>query len=154
MKMRVLCIGRQPQGWVFDAEYDYRTRLATHIALAIDYLPPEDEHRVGIDSVREKEGKKLLACIRPDDVVIVCDARGAVMDSVAFAETIAAHDAAGDDLVFVIGGSHGLAKDVLARAQHVISFSKFTFPHELFRVILLEQIYRARMITSGRPYHK
>ena len=96
----------------------------------------------------------LLRRIRPDDVVIALCIDGQERSSTDFAGLLAAQEGNGRRVSFVIGGSRGLAQEVVARAQYRLSFSPMTFPHQMARVILLEQMYRACKINAGEPYHK
>ena len=107
------------------------------------------------EQVREKEGAAILHAIRPGDYVIALTIPGTQWDSPAFAghlENLAVRG--NSDIVFVIGGSLGLHASVISRANEEISFSPMTFPHQLARVMLLEQLYRAARITAGERYHK
>ena len=107
------------------------------------------------DQIRDKEGQRILSKIREDSYVITLEIGGKKMDSVTFSSFLekAAIQGKGQ-FVFVIGGSIGLAKSVLDRSDFAISFSDMTFPHQLMRVILLEQIYRGFRIAKNEPYHK
>ena len=103
----------------------------------------------------EKEGKRILENIKDGSFVIALAIDGAMLDSVELAGKIEKWGISGvSQLVFIIGGSLGLSKEVLSRADYKLSFSKMTFPHQLMRVILLEQIYRSYRIIQGEPYHK
>ena len=105
--------------------------------------------------IKEKEGRRLLDKIRPDDEVIALAIEGEQKTSEQFAAQIDQYGITGKgNVVFVIGGSLGLSEEVLQRADRKLSFSKMTFPHQLMRVILLEQIYRSYRINCGEPYHK
>ena len=105
--------------------------------------------------IKEKEGDRLLSFIKDDSYVIALAIDGKMLDSVELSEKIDNLMLSGkSDIVFVIGGSLGLDKRVLDRADYKLSFSKMTFPHQLMRVILLEQIYRAYRIMKNEPYHK
>ena len=105
--------------------------------------------------IKAKEGERLLSCIKDDMYVIALDIDGKMLDSVELSEKIASLGISGkSDIAFVIGGSLGLDDKVLQRADYKLSFSKMTFPHQLMRVILLEQIYRSFRIMKNEPYHK
>ena len=106
-------------------------------------------------AIRQKEGERLLKHIRDDAYVITLEIDGHMLDSVTFAQKIEQLGIQGKShLMFVIGGSIGLGDNVLQRSDYALSFSKMTFPHQLMRVILLEQIYRGYRIIEGAPYHK
>ena len=105
--------------------------------------------------IKAKEGERLLSCIKDDMYVIALAIDGKMLDSVELSEKIANLGISGkSDIAFVIGGSLGLDDKVLQRADYKLSFSKMTFPHQLMRVILLEQIYRSFRIMKNEPYHK
>ncbi len=105
-------------------------------------------------STIEQEGLALISKIRERDYVIVLDILGQTFSSIGFAKKLDEIKTINSEIVFVIGGSIGLSEEVKARANLAISFSKMTFPHELFRLMLVEQIYRAESISNGKPYHK
>ena len=107
------------------------------------------------EQIKDREGERILSAIKEDSFVIALAIDGKAPDSVELAKQIEKWQVGGrDHLVFVIGGSLGLSKRVLDRADYRLSFSKMTFPHQLMRVILLEQIYRSFRIIHGEPYHK
>ncbi len=154
MKIRILSVGRKGTGWVAEAEKDYLKRLRHFTDMSCELLTPEDEHSLGGKACAERESAKLLGKCRPDDCIIACDPRGASYNSKQLADELRNFHDRGAKICFVIGGSHGLTKELLAQARMTVSFSLFTFPHELFRVMLLEQLYRAFTIISGIKYHK
>ena len=107
------------------------------------------------DAIRAKEGERLLKHIRDDMYVITLEIGGKMLTSEEFAEKIETLGVQGkSSIAFVIGGSIGLGKEVLKRSDFALSFSKMTFPHQLMRVVLLEQLYRGYRIVNGEPYHK
>ena len=105
--------------------------------------------------IRKKEGERILRYVKEDAYVITLEIGGTMLDSVAFAKKIETLGVQGKSyIIFIIGGSIGLGEDVLKRSDYGLSFSKMTFPHQLMRVILLEQLYRSYRIIEGAPYHK
>ena len=107
------------------------------------------------EKIREKEGKRILEKLKDRGLTIVLEIRGDRFDSIAFSKAHERWETEGrGDLTFIIGGSLGLSQEVLAKADRKISFSDMTFPHQLMRVILLEQLYRSYRIRNGEPYHK
>ena len=106
------------------------------------------------EQLREKEGEAILAKIREGDAVVALCIEGQQLDSVRFSQKLEALAGGGKRVVFVIGGSLGLSPQVVKRAQLKLSFSPMTFPHQLARVMLLEQLYRACKISAGERYHK
>ena len=151
MDIHILAIGRKSRGWAADAEADYMARMVPWQKVVVHVLPPEDENVLGRDKATQKENEKLCAQIPKGVYVVACDRRGKMRTSEDFARAV---DIVGRDIWFVIGGSHGLLPIVLDRAQEMVSFGMITLPHELFRVVLLEQLYRAGQILKGTKYHK
>lgn len=159
MTIRVLCVGRVRERFFQDAAGEYMKRLTRYAKIGICEVPdekaPENLSEADRKLVLKKEGDRLLAKIREQDYVIALAVNGTPMSSELFAARIGALMNSGkSSIAFVIGGSLGLSGDVQRRADEAISFSAMTFPHQLMRVILLEQIYRAEKILSGEPYHK
>ena len=153
MKIRILAIAKKPQNWLAAGEADFARRIQNFAELEMILLAPADENSLA-EKAKKIESEKLLAKISPDDFVVACDPGGRNFTSENFAEIFRDARDTAKKLVCVVGGSSGLDPQILARANLKIAFSKMTFPHELFRVILLEQIYRAFTILAGRRYHK
>ena len=108
-----------------------------------------------VEQVKQKEGQRLLAKIKPQSTVITLEIKGNMLTSEGLAKNLQQRMVQGQsDFTFVIGGSNGLHQDVLDRSNYALSFSKMTFPHQMMRVILLEQVYRAFKIMRGEAYHK
>ncbi len=142
-----------------DAVAEYEKRLTRYVKLDVvevaDEKTPDGASEKEEERIREKEGERLLRQIKEDDHVVALAISGKQYDSLAFARRLDGFALCGRSrVVFVIGGSLGLSEQVLARADEELSFSKMTFPHQLMRVILLEQIYRGYRIRRGEPYHK
>ena len=154
MKIRILAVGRKAAGWLSEAEKQYLQRLRPFADAACELVSPLDEHILGEAACREQECAKLLARISQVEFVIACDPGGSPLTSEQFARELRDLRDRGARLCLVIGGSHGLSDDLRAKADRVISFSRLTFPHELFRIMLLEQVYRAFTIIAGKKYHK
>ena len=120
-----------------------------------DEKTPEQASETVEEAIRSKEGERLLKYIRDDMYVITLEIGGKMHKSEEFAEKIETLGVQGkSSIAFVIGGSIGLGKEVLRRSDFALSFSKMTFPHQLMRVVLLEQVYRGYRIINGEPYHK
>ena len=159
MKINIVCVGKIKENYFKEAIAEYSKRLSRYIQLEIievrdekapDTLTPAEEI-----IVKNKEGEKLLKHISPQDFLVCLEVNAKQLDSVAFSNFFEQKKVAGvGKITFIIGGSLGLSKDVLQRADFQISFSKMTFPHQMMRVILLEQIYRSMRIASREPYHK
>ena len=120
-----------------------------------DEKTPDQVSEAVEDAIRAKEGERILKFIRDDMYVITLEINGKMLTSEEFAEKLESLGVQGNSsIAFVIGGSIGLGKDVLKRSDFALSFSKMTFPHQLMRVVLLEQVYRGYRIINGAPYHK
>ena len=159
MNVRILCVGKIKEKFYRDAIDEYVKRLSKYCSVTVTEVPDEKTSEnasdTEIDIVKDKEGERLLKHISERDYVIALAILGKQMDSVAFSKFIEDLGIQGrSSLVFVIGGSLGLSDNVLKRSDFQISFSKMTFPHQLMRVILSEQIYRAMRIMKNEPYHK
>ena len=157
MRAALLCVGKLKEKYWRDAVDEYLKRLTRYGQVEVIEVPdaPEPAHSSpGANAqVLQVEGERILAKIRPDDVVIALAIDGKTYTSEGFAEHIEQVMQRGR-MVFVIGGSLGLSPQVYQRANERISFSKFTFPHQMMRVIFLEQLYRACRISANEPYHK
>lgn len=159
MKITLITVGKIKEKYLKDAIAEYSKRLSRYCKLEIletaDEKAPEDAGEAAEESIREKEGKRILKLIREDAYVITLEIEGRMPDSIGLADKIEKLGVLGiSHIVFVIGGSIGLSKAVCTRSDYALSFSKMTFPHQLMRVILLEQIYRSFRIINGEPYHK
>lgn len=159
MKLTILCVGKMKEAYLRDAVKEYEKRLSRYAKLTTvevaDERTPDHASEKEEMQIRQREGKRLLQHIRENDYVIALAIDGKQYDSVEFAKKLEGYGISGiGSVVFVIGGSIGLSEDVLKRADDTVSFSRMTFPHQLMRVILLEQIYRGYRIMKGEPYHK
>ena len=158
MNGAIVCVGRLREKYFAAAAEEYEKRISRFGKMEIIELPdlPEPAHASDADrrAVMEKEGEAILSRIRTGDHVIALCIDGPQYDSESFAKKIAEYDMRGSRAVFVIGGSLGLSDAVIKRANEKISLSKMTFPHQLARVLLLEQIYRGCKINAGEKYHK
>ncbi|MGN0273129.1 MAG: 23S rRNA (pseudouridine(1915)-N(3))-methyltransferase RlmH [Lachnospiraceae bacterium] len=159
MKITILCVGKVKEKFYRDAIGEYQKRLSRYCKLEIvevaDEKTPDGASETVENQIKEKEGNRILSKIREEDYVIALAIDGKMQDSVELSKNIQQLGVRGkSSIVFVIGGSLGLSKAVLKRANEKLSFSKMTFPHQLMRVILLEQVYRSYRIMNGEPYHK
>ena len=159
MKITILTVGKIKEKFFTDAVKEYTKRLSRYCKLEVievaDEKTPENASAHEEELIRKKEGDRLLKYIKEDAYVSALAIHGKEFSSEDFSEKL--HDLGlhGEShLIFVIGGSIGLSKEVLEKADLLLSFSKMTFPHQLMRVILLEQIYRGFRIMHGEPYHK
>lgn len=158
MNAVVLAVGKLKEKWQRDACQEYMKRLSRYGKFAVveveDCPEPTKSSAALEKQVLDREAEALLRHMRPTDRVVVLAIDGDMPDSVGLSRRFDEWAGDGRRVVFVIGGSLGLGEKVYARADHRLSFSSLTFPHPLMRVILLEQIYRARKISCGERYHK
>ena len=159
MQIRIICVGKIKEKFYRDAVAEYLKRLSRYAKIQIeecsDEKTPEEASPAERTRILGREGERILSKIRDRDYVIALAIKGKPLTSEQFAKMLGGHMQSGTGTVdFIIGGSLGLSEDVLRRADLELSFSAFTFPHQLMRVILAEQIYRAFRILSGAPYHK
>jgi len=139
-RIRIIAVGKVRKGWVQEGVALYRKRLP---GLVITELK---------DATMAKEAEAITAALQTDERLVVLTEEGRSLDSLSFAEQL--RDSGSDRLAFVIGGADGLDPGLKARASWGLSLSPMTFPHELARLLLLEQLYRATSILQGGPYHK
>lgn len=159
MKIRILCVGKIKEKYFTDAVKEYRKRLSRYCTLEIeevsDEKTPEGASSHEEDLIREKEGRRLQEHMREGDYVIALTLPGKKYTSEALSKHFESLMNRGKSTIdLVIGGSLGLSPEVIRRADEEISFSDLTFPHQLMRVILLEQVYRSFKIMRHEPYHK
>lgn len=159
MRITLVTVGKIKEKYLEQAIAEYSKRLSRYCRLEIiqvaDEKTPEGASSAVEEQIKEKEGERILSQIREGAYVIALAIDGQMLDSVELSRKISKLGIDGiSHIVFVIGGSLGLSSRVLKRADYKLSFSRMTFPHQLMRVILLEQIYRSYRIISGEPYHK
>lgn len=158
MKITIVCVGKIKEKFYTDAVAEYKKRLGRYCSLEIAEVSDEKTTEAGENEntiVKNREGERILKKIRDDGYVIALAIDGVSPDSVELSEKIAGLGVHGTShIYFVIGGSLGLSDAVLQRADYKLSFSRMTFPHQLMRVILLEQVYRSYRIMNHEPYHK
>ena len=159
MKITILCVGKVKEKFYRDAIDEFSKRLSRYCKLEIvevaDEKTEEQASETEIRIIKEKEGERLLKNIKEDAYVITLCIDGKQLDSEELCEKMEKLGVQGTrHIYFVIGGSLGLSENIIKRADFKLSFSKMTFPHQLMRVILLEQIYRGYRIMNHEPYHK
>lgn len=159
MNITILCIGKLKERYWTEAIAEYSKRLGKYCTLTINELKeekaPDNPSNAEESAVKDAEGRNILRQIKKDSYVIVLAIKGKELDSESLSEKIQNLGISGkSDITFVIGGSLGLSDEVLSRADFLLSFSKLTFPHQMMRVILLEQIYRSFKIIRNETYHK
>ena len=159
MKITIITVGKLKEKYLKDAIAEYSKRLSKYCKLEIvevaDEKTPENASEVVEDAIRSKEAERILKYVKEDAFVITLEIAGKQLTSEEFADKIEQLGVRGiSHIIFIIGGSIGLGKEVLEKSDFALSFLKMTFPHQLMRVILLEQVYRSYRIISGQPYHK
>ena len=158
MKVTLICVGKVKEKFYRDAIKEYEKRLEAYIKLSTIEINDEKvkvENDSEIALAMEKEGNNILSKIKDTQYVITLEILGKSISSEQFAAKIDNLMLTGkSDVVLVIGGSYGLSDSVKKRSDYALSFSKMTFPHQMMRVVLLEQVYRAYRIITGASYHK
>ena len=159
MNITIVSVGKVKEKYLRDGIEEYRKRLTRYCNIDLIEVPdekaPETLSPKEEAQVKEKEGQAILKHIKDNSYVIALAINGKQLSSEELSDFISVRAMNGDSsLVFVIGGSLGLSPEVLSRADYKLSFSKMTFPHQLMRMILLEQVYRGYRIMKGEPYHK
>lgn len=148
--IKIVCVGKIKEKYFDNAIREYLKRISRYTKICIVEVPDE----ANVEKALKIEGEKILSKIGKDEFVITLDIYGKSISSLEFAKKIDNLFNNNSKLTFVIGGSYGLSGEVKKRSNYALSFSKMTFPHQLFRVILLEQIYRAYKINNNESYHK
>ena len=159
MKITVITVGKIKEKYLKDAIAEYCKRLSKYCKLEIvevaDEKTPDNASEVVEDAIRSKEAERILKYVKDDAFVITLEISGKQLSSEELAGKIDKLGVQGTShIIFIIGGSIGLGQEVLQKSNYALSFSKMTFPHQLMRVVLLEQIYRSYRIINGEPYHK
>ena len=154
----IIGVGKLRESWARDGCAEYVKRLSRYCHLEIKEIPDQPEPQTlspaAIDQVKTREGEGILGQIRPGDRVVALCIEGRGCSSPKLAEKLQAWSMDGRRLVLVIGGSLGLGSNVTSHADEKLSFSQMTFPHQLMRLILLEQLYRGFKINANERYHK
>ncbi len=159
MKISIITVGKLKEKYLKQGIDEYLKRLSAYAKVEIievaDEKAPEHLSEAEMEEVKRKEGERILSHLSEDTYIITLEISGRMLNSEQLAAKIDELGTYGKSkLAFIIGGSLGLSKEVQNRSDLALSFSKMTFPHQLMRLILLEQIYRAYRINRGEPYHK
>lgn len=159
MNLTLVCVGKIKEKYFTDAVKEYVKRLSRYCRLNIlevaDEQTPDGASDALEEQIRQREGQRILKNLKEDCYVIALAIQGKKLSSEDFAGKLEHLAVSGkSNIAFVIGGSLGLSREVLNRADYLLSFSDMTFPHQLMRVILLEQVYRCYRIINHEPYHK
>ncbi len=150
--IKILCVGKIKETFFKEAIFEYSKRLSKYTTLQI--IEVDDINHDNINIILDREKELLMKHIAPKDYVLTLEIEGKQLSSLEFSKKIEELQIYNSNIVFIIGGSYGLHQQIKDRADYKISFSKLTFPHQLFRIILLEQIYRAYKIINNESYHK
>ena len=148
--IRIVAIGRKHESWIVDGLKRYEKRLQAPWATEWVLLP--HSAREGL-SARQEESERILSRLTPRDYVVLLDERGKLLDSPSLSRHIEDVLPTGKNIVFVIGGAYGVNDVLTTRADYLLSLSPLVFPHQLVRLILAEQLYRAQEIAGNKPYH-
>jgi 23S rRNA (pseudouridine1915-N3)-methyltransferase len=159
MNISIISVGKLKEKYLKEGIDEYKKRLSRYCSIDIievmDEKAPESLSLKEEQQIKEKEGQSVLKYIKDSTYVICLDLKGKMLSSEELSELIGDLGVTGNsNIAFIIGGSLGLSKDVLDRANYKLCFSKMTFPHQLMRLILLEQVYRGFRILKNEPYHK
>lgn len=150
--IKIICIGKIKERYMLDAIEDYKKRLCKYTKLEI--IEIDNYNSSNINEILIQEKNSILKYIKDRDYIITLEIEGKQISSMEFSEKIQDIFNYNSNITFIIGGSYGLHNEIKTKSNYRLSFSKMTFPHQLFRVILLEQIYRAFKIENNEAYHK
>lgn len=150
--IKIICVGKIKENYLKDAIDEYKKRLSKYTNLLIIELNDYNDKNTQI--ILSKEKQEIEKHINKNDYIISLDIQGKMIDSVEFSNKIDKIFIINPNITFIIGGSYGIHEDIKKMSNELISFSKLTFPHQLFRVMLLEQIYRSFKIQNNESYHK
>lgn len=150
--IKIICFGKIKEPYLQDAINDYQKRIQKYIKLSI--LQLKDEKDTNPKTALKKEKETLIKHIKPGDNIVLLDIKGAQFTSIDFAKYINKELSHNNNITFIIGSSNGLDEEIKKLTSKTVSFSPLTFPHGIFRLLLLEQIYRSFKILSNESYHK
>lgn len=159
MKIKIICVGKIKENFYKDAILEYSKRLSRYCILEVveveDEKTPDKASENECSLIKKKEGQKILSHIKDNEFIVTLEIEGKKLTSPGLAKKLEEITVLGNSTIdFIIGGSLGLSDEIKNKADFKLSFSDMTFPHQLMRVILLEQIYRAFKINNNEPYHK
>lgn len=155
MRATIVAIGHRPPAWVESGLNEYAKRLPPQLRLEVSLLKPEERASgVTAEKVREREGERLIAAIPKESAVLALDERGTAVSTQGLSVMLAGWLRDGTNPAFLIGGAEGLSPAVKERSDKLLSVSALTLPHEMVRILLVEQLYRAWTILANHPYHR
>ncbi len=150
MAIRVVAIGKKHESWVSEGIERYQKRLKR--AYSVEWVLLPHSAREG-HAARVEESERILARVKPEEFVVLLDERGKIFDSPALSRLVLGPLESSQTVVFIIGGAYGVDRTILSSVDAIWSLSRLVFPHQLVRLILAEQVYRAQEIAAGNPYH-
>tara|TARA_Y100000746_G_scaffold59833_1_gene48551 strand:+ start:350 stop:814 length:465 start_codon:yes stop_codon:yes gene_type:complete len=154
MNIKIISIGNKPNKWELEGEKHYIKQLPKNINVNYLHIRGQQHPNMSKKEILQKESDLILSKISEKDYIVSWDVRGKSFDSEEFSAFLSKCTQAKKEIIFIIGGSFGLSEDILNKSNLILSASLLTFPHRLFRLILMEQIYRAYTIINKKPYHK
>ena len=154
MRLEVISISNKLTKWEDETLRFYLKQISSFANITIQNIKPAQGRNLSIREVQTNEEKNISKRIKPDSLVISFDRNGRQLDSLQFADLTQNFLSSGKSFSLIIGGSFGLSESFLEKSDHVISFSALTFPHKLFKILLIEQLYRSITIIKNKSYHK
>lgn len=154
MRLEVISISNKLTKWEDETLRFYLKQISSFANITIQNIKPAQGRNLSIREVQTNEEKNISKRIKPDSLVVSFDRKGKQLDSLQFADLTQKFLSSGRRCSLIIGGSYGLSESFLAKSDHVISFSALTFPHKLFKILLIEQLYRSITIIQNKSYHK
>ena len=154
MKCKIISISRKPSDWEKQAIQFYSKQLPDYLKISHIDVKPASSKSMSKKSVLKSEGEEILKYIDDDAYLILWDRKGKKITSFGFAELIREQTDYGKNINFIIGGAFGSSEEIIQKSQLTLSASDLTFPHKLFKIFLMEQIFRASAINRNHPYHK
>tara|TARA_B100000963_G_scaffold348767_1_gene356860 strand:- start:342 stop:806 length:465 start_codon:yes stop_codon:yes gene_type:complete len=154
MRLEVISISNKLTKWEEETLDFYLKQISSFINITIQNIKPAQGRNLSIGEVQTNEERNILKKIKPDSLIISFDRKGKQLDSLQFADLTQKFLSSGKNCSLIIGGSYGLSESFLAKSDYIISFSALTFPHKLFKILLIEQLYRSITIIQNKSYHK
>ncbi len=155
MQIEIIAIGNKIPDWVAKGFADYQRRMPPHLDLQLNHLSNiKSAKQINSEQRQHEEGQKFLKLINPRDHVVALDVKGKVASSEQLATILTKWQQLGSDIKIIIGGADGLSEECKQRANQLLSLSPLTLPHQLVKLLIAEQLYRAHCINIGHPYHR
>ena len=154
MRLEVISISNKLTKWEDETLRFYLKQISSFANITIQNIKPAQGRNLSIREVQTNEEKNISKKIKPNSLIISFDRKGKQLDSLQFSDHTQKFLSSGRNCSLIIGGSYGLSESFLAKSDHVISFSALTFPHKLFKILLIEQLYRSITIIQNKSYHK